>query len=290
MISPSQTRGRPVNRACWARLLASSLAETPEQGRPPGEATPSAIGPPPYIFGYIRVSDLERQENSEAVQEDLIDKRAAIADIPGTYVVKAIPLLNHGGTPLAVDSTVGRAMIGFLAVSARLENDLRADRIRETIAYRRAKGLPYYKHPPFGKRTEVYTDESGRKQRRWVRDDEQCRLLMEMYDLHYKRGWSLARIAELLDRRTSSDRLGAMPTLVVGMSQRGMATRASPWHPSNQVRRPTSVASTLMFGVPRYAGFRSNGRKEFRPREGKRCTSGILSSSIKRNESNLQNW
>jgi DNA invertase Pin-like site-specific DNA recombinase len=199
MISPSQVRGRPVNRTRWARLLAGSLAETPEQGPPPAEATPSAVGPPPYIFGYIRVSDFERQENSEAVQEDLIDKRAAIADIPGTYVGclvdylsskqfpfdqrphgqwllrnvrpgdsiivtkmdrfgrtlgdmtetierlydrgAAIYILNHGGTPLAVDSTVGRAMIGFLAVSARLENDLRADRIRETIAYRKAKGL-----------------------------------------------------------------------------------------------------------------------------------------------------
>jgi DNA invertase Pin-like site-specific DNA recombinase len=267
MISPSQVRGRPVNRARWARLLAGSLAETPEPGRPPAEATPCAVGPPPYIFGYIRVSDFERQENSEAVQEDLIDKRAAIADIPGTYVGclvdylsskqfpfdqrphgqwllrnvrsgdsiivtkmdrfgrtlgdmtetierlydrgAAIYILNHGGTPLAVDSTVGRAMIGFLAVSARLENDLRADRIRETIAYRKAKGLPYYKHPPFGKRTEVYTDESGRRQKRWVRDDQQCRLLMEMYDLRYKRGWSLAQIAELLDRRGAKDQKGS---------------------------------------------------------------------------------
>jgi len=224
-------------------------------------------GPPPYIFGYIRVSDWERQENSEAVQEDLIDKRAAIADIPGTYVGclvdylsskqfsfdqrphgqwllrnvrsgdsiivtkmdrfgrtlgdmtetierlydrgAAIYILNHGGTPLAVDSTVGRAMIGFLAVSARLENDLRADRIRETIAYRKAKGLPYYKHPPFGKRTEVYTDESGRRQKRWVRDDEQCQLLLEVYRLHYTQGWSLAQIAELLDRRGAKDQKGS---------------------------------------------------------------------------------
>ena len=102
----------------------------------------------------------------------------------------------------------GRAMIGFLAVSARLENDLRADRIRETIAYRKAQGLPYYKHPPFGKRTEVYSDESGRKHKRWVRDDEQCQLLLEIHGLRYNQGWSLAQIAELLDRRGAKDQKG----------------------------------------------------------------------------------
>jgi len=164
----SQVRCRPVNRARWARLLAGSLAETPEQGRPPAEATPSAVGPPPYIFGYIRVSDFERQENSEAVQEDLIDKRAAIADIPGTYVGCLVDYLSSKQFP-----------------------------------------FDYYKHPPFGKRTEVYTDESGRRQKRWVRDEQQCQLLLEIYRLHHTQGWSMAQIAELLDRRWAKDQKGS---------------------------------------------------------------------------------
>ena len=82
----------------------------------------------------------------------------------------AIYTLDHRGAPLAVDCTVGRAMIGFLAPSAQFENDLRADRVLETIAYRKANGLVYCSQVPLGHR--LARDEHGKKIR--CADEGQC--------------------------------------------------------------------------------------------------------------------
>jgi len=263
MFACTNGKGLNVLPANWTRLLArSGLPSDVPSAEPPADGPRHEIGPRPYIYGYVRVSDFERQPNSDKVQQEQIDKRAAHGDIPGTYVGclvdhisskrvnfadrtggrwlwhnvrpgdsiivtkmdrfgrtlvdmcrtitelndrgAAIYILNHGGAPLAVDSTVGRAMIGFLATSAQFENDLRADRVRETIAYRKANGLVYCAQVPLGKR--LARDEHGKKV--WVRDDGQCAILMEMYRMHEIEGVPMNRIAQMLHQREVRDQNG----------------------------------------------------------------------------------
>jgi hypothetical protein len=79
-----------------------------------------------------------------------------------------------------------------------------ADRVRETIAYRKANGLVYCAQVPLGKR--LARDDRGKKV--WVRDDRQCALLMEMHRMHRIEGVPMSRIARILHQRGARDQNG----------------------------------------------------------------------------------
>jgi DNA invertase Pin-like site-specific DNA recombinase len=225
---------------------------TGTQGNVKGPQTHDAnlhpAGPPPYIYGYVRVSYVERQTNSAKVQEDAIDKRAAQGDIPGTYVgcgmdyvstqekpfhlrnfgiwllrnvrqgdsviaVKfdrfgrtvgqmteaveqlydrgaAVYILNFMGQALPVASTTGRFLVSIMGASARLENDLRIERIRDTLRYRKAHGMVYTHVVPFGMRRM----DQG-KIKMWVEDPDQIELL-KMFKRMRDQGYSITAIGK----------------------------------------------------------------------------------------------
>ena len=226
-----------------------ACSKTVQEGKAePPKPVLHSRGGPPYIYGYIRVSDSERQRNSDVVQEEAIDKRAALGDIKGTYVgclvdyistintpfdqrnngawllrnirkgdsvivVKfdrfgrtvgqmteaveklydlgaAVYILNYNGQPLPVNSTAGRFMVSIMGAAARLENDLRRERITETLRYRKAHGLVYTRIIPFGMRR---MDQPHRKI--WVEDPEQIELLKKFKRMH-DLGMSYAKIGQ----------------------------------------------------------------------------------------------
>ena len=123
-------------------------------------------------------------------------------------------------------------MIGSLATSAQFENDLRADRVRETIAYRKANGLVSCAHVPLGKR--LARDEHRKKT--WVRDDRQCIILEGIYILRHDRGMSCGAIAGLLHRR------GIVGSRTANLG-RGRAS-LSPGHGTRPKRLPRHTATS----------------------------------------------
>lgn len=63
-----------------------------------------------------------------------------------------IYVLQHGAMHLDLTTSIGRLIVGVLAVFANFEGDLIRERTRESFAFRREHGMAYSWYPPFGKR------------------------------------------------------------------------------------------------------------------------------------------
>lgn len=63
-----------------------------------------------------------------------------------------IYILQHGTMQLNLTTSVGRLIVGVLAVFADFEGNLIAERIREALQFRKAHGLPYNRWAEYGKR------------------------------------------------------------------------------------------------------------------------------------------
>jgi DNA invertase Pin-like site-specific DNA recombinase len=117
-------------------------------------------------------------------------------------------VVDRQGMPIDIVTPVGKSLVPLMMDFMEFENGSRRKRIRDAMGFRKKYGLRYTHMIPLGQRCEEMKGPDGNKQTAWVRDEEQCKIIREIYTRRHDKGHSFARIAADLVRRGVKDQNG----------------------------------------------------------------------------------
>ncbi|KKM22840.1 hypothetical protein LCGC14_1621230 [marine sediment metagenome] len=111
-------------------------------------------------------------------------------------------VLRFSGKELDLTSAQGELMVGILAVSARFEQRMLSERVKETVRYLKAQGLPYHNGAIYGQR-RVFSAPDRYGRRRIVKrvDDEDEMALIRQIHTRHSHGETLTSILRDFKRR-----------------------------------------------------------------------------------------
>ena len=114
-----------------------------------------------------------------------------------------VHVLDYGGMQLDLDKTTGQSLVMILGEFARLLVDFPREAVRQSIRWRKERGLAYNKMPELGKcRRYTYTSRNGKMARVGfdVWDPGECDVIREIWRRH-EEGETLYSIAKDLKAR-----------------------------------------------------------------------------------------
>ena len=116
----------------------------------------------------------------------------------------SVHVLEYGGLQVDLDAQSGRLLTTILAEFARLLVEFRPEAVRQSIRWRKERGLAYNKMPELGKcRRYTYTARDGKRARVGfdIWDPADCDIMREIWRRHELEGETLYSIARDLKAR-----------------------------------------------------------------------------------------